>query len=406
MISCFEHLKSSTVLKEIDIYEFVEAVKNPDSKTQKRIEQTRCYYYKCKETYNALKEKLPCFAFNFRFKEKRRNDNIIEPTGLIYLDVDKSTDIDLKNPYVFASWLSISNNGRGILVKVNCLTIDNFKDTYLAIAKELNIDVDIRAAKPTQPTLHSFDKDIYFNEGSVTWICDNSSYLENTPSTPLNIIKKRKGNDVIGENLILRFNNFDEVDFKDKEYLYFKDEKKLMASVVIPKKIKVGSRNPILSPIAYQIRALNPCITFVHLKALIESVNINCCKPPLKDKEVYSIVKSVMSLEDVEPILNCLRRFLFNPVFNLTHKQKMKIVNTKNGQALSEKTIKEIAKFIDNWDVKRQGSISQTKLKVVTGKSIGTIEKYYKLFKSQIKDIKEQYKLLKTGQNTPARLTN
>ncbi|WP_298782379.1 BT4734/BF3469 family protein [uncultured Polaribacter sp.] len=406
MISCFERLKSSTVLKEIDIYEFVEVIKNPDSKTQKRIEQTRSYYHNCKETYDSLKAKLPCFALNFRFKEKRRNDNIIEPTGLIYLDVDKSTDIDLNNPYVFASWLSISNNGRGILVRVENLTIDNFKDTYLAIAKELNIDVDIRAAKPTQPTLHSFDKDIYFNEDAITWICDNNPYLENTPNTSLNIIKKRKGNDVIGENLILRFNNFDEVDFKGKEYLHFKDEKKLMASVIIPRKIKAGSRNSIISAITYQIRALNPCIAFAHLKALIDSININCCKPTLKDEEIYNIAENVINLEDIEPILNSPRRFLFNPVFNLTHKQKMKIVNTKNGQALSEKTIKEIANCIDNWDVKKQGSISQTKLKVVTGKSIGTIEKYYKLFKSQIADIKEQYKLLKLGQNTPAQLIN
>ena len=39
------------------------------------------------------------------------------------------------------SWKSLSNNGRGILVKVNGLTVDNFKSSYLSIAKELNIEL-------------------------------------------------------------------------------------------------------------------------------------------------------------------------------------------------------------------------------------------------------------------------
>lgn len=400
MISCFKHLKSSKVLKEIDIYEFIESVKNPEPKTQKIITEARSYYFNNKEEYSRLKETLPCFTLNFKFKERRRNDNIIEPTGLIYLDVDKEIDLDLTNPYILASWLSVSKNGRGILVKVANLSVDNFKDTYFAISKELNINSDVRAAKPSQPTLHSFDQDIYFNEDSISWISVDDQTLNITPNTYHNIIKKRNGCDATGENLKIRYNNFDDADFKGKKYLYFKDEKELMASAYPPKKIKAGARNSILSAIAHQIRALNPDITLVRLKASIDIINNNCCKPKLKNNEIQNITQHVMNLETIKLNLNTPRRFLFNPAFNLTRKQIMKIVNTKNGQAVSEKSIKEIGECIDCWDVKEQGAISQKKLAVASGKNIKTIEKYYKQFKTQIKDIKEEYNILKNNLET------
>ena len=405
MISCFEHIKAPTVLTEIDIYEFIEVIKSPDIITQKRIEKIRSYHHKDKEKYDSLKAKLLCFALNFRFREKRRNDNIIEPTGLIYLDVDNNTNIDLNNPHIFATWLSISGLGRGILVRVDNLTTDNFKDTYIAISKELNIDTDIRAAKSTQPTIQSYDKDLYFNEDALTWLCDTDTSLQNTPTTLLNTSKKRKGNNAIGENIKLRFDNYNEMDFKGQKYLYFKDEKILKSKVVIPKKINSGSRNSVLSAIAYQIRALNPNVSFNHLKAVIESINIHCCIPTLKDKEIHSISKKTMEIEDIEPLLNSPRRFLFNPKFNLSRKQKMQIVNTKNGQAKSEQTIKEIGNCINNWDIKTQGNISQKNLKKASGKNINTIEKYYKLFKTEIAEIKQRFKEYKSGRLTPAQLT-
>lgn len=117
----------------------------------------------------------------------------------------------------------------------------------------------------------------------------------------------------------------------------------------------------------------------------------------MRAQEVSSIVQSVMEREVTDLILNSPRRFLFNPSANLTRKQKMKIVNRENGKVRTEKTKEEIAKCIDEWDVTTQGSISQNKLKYATGKSIGTIEKYYKFFKSEIADIKERYNQLKTG---------
>ncbi|MGC6438268.1 MAG: BT4734/BF3469 family protein [Flavobacteriaceae bacterium] len=400
MISCFNHIKDPIPIDEIDVYEFMERIKSPNKPTLDLIEQARFYHSQNKEEYDKLKEQLPCFTLNFSFSDRKLNKNIKAPTGLIYLDVDGSTDIDLTNDYIFASWLSLSNTGIGVLVKVENLTLDNFKYTYLAIAEQLNINADAGAIKATQYNVHSYDKNLYFNEDSFTWICDttNDTQTNFTHKTPiLNRRKKREDKDVLGVNYQIRYNNYDEVDFDGAKYLCFREVKKLMASVFVPKVIKRSKRNSILSAIANQTRALNIDIPYNSLKFFIESVNMYNCVPSLKDDEVNAIVRKAMSKKELTLSLNSPRRFLFNPAFNLSHKEKMEIVNPINGEIRSEKTINKIRTFFLNWDVAELGKLTQKALIKVSGLSRGTIEKYYKLFEEERILINQQYKKLKTS---------
>ncbi|MCH3884402.1 BT4734/BF3469 family protein [Tenacibaculum aquimarinum] len=296
MISCYQNTHSPNVLEEIDIYEYLERIKSPSESILSSILKTRGYYNKDKDQYDYLKSKLPCFTLNFSFKNRKCNENIKVPTGFIYLDLDGSTSFDYYNQYVFASWLSPSKNGRGILVKVEGLNLNNFKYTYIVIAQHLNINVDIRAAKATQYTVHSYDENIYFNENSITWLINNTSETKSSFTPTRSILKeKRKDRDIMGVNPTLRYNNYDNIDYKGKKYLYFKNEKKLMATVIIPRIIKKGSRNSILSAIAYQMRALNIHISFAFLLSYIKSVNLYHCKPVLYDNEITTIVKNIMS---------------------------------------------------------------------------------------------------------------
>ncbi|WP_405608369.1 hypothetical protein [Polaribacter sp. Asnod1-A03] len=389
MISFFKNVKSPKIIGEIDVYEFIESIKKPKKDVFKLILEARKCYKNNKYRYDYIKTILPCFTLNFNFRHKKSNENIKSPTGLIYLDLDDEKEIDLNNRYIFASWLSLSNNGRGILVKVENLNLENFKETYVAIAKELNLRLDMHAGKATQYNVHSFDEYLYLNEDSLTWIVDNSVIENSTPISPLKR-KKKKDNSVLGGKQKIRFNNFDEFDFNGRKYVFFKEEKKLMASIVVPKNIVAGRRNSIVYAIAYQLKGLNPQISYSYLKKYIDSINIYHCKPTLKNDEITTIVKNVISAKSVKLTLNSPRRFLFNPEAKLTFKQKMKIVNPLTGKVRTDKTISEIKEHIIFWDVIKNGKVTQRALTRVTGKNKKTIEKYYKLFKNEIKIINNE----------------
>lgn len=395
MISCFNHIRDPFPIEEIDVYEFIERIKSPDKETFELIEKARKYRNVDIDKYVKLKEKLPCFTLNFSFNGRKNNNNIKLPTGLIYLDVDNNTDIDFTNPYLFATWLSPSNTGRGILVKVENLNLNNFKYTYLAIANKLNVDADIGAAKATQFTIHSYDKNIYFNENAMTWVLDTTeeSKTNFTPNTHISN-KKNEGYSEMMVNHSIRYNNYNDFNFKGEKYIYFKDEKKLMASVFVPKIIKRGKRNSILSSIAYQVRALNLWVPYGFLKNYMLTINLYNCHPKLYESEVKSIVDRIMRMKELSPVLNSQRRFLFNPEFDLSFKEKMKIVNSENGKAKVEKTIEGLKDCIKQWDVTKFGKVTIDSLIKVSGRSKGTVEKYYKLLRAEKDMINEKYKKL------------
>ncbi|WP_282073194.1 BT4734/BF3469 family protein [Polaribacter atrinae] len=392
MISCFNNIKNPFVVKEVDIYEFIEQVKEPNQSVLDLIIKARKHYTKKTDLYKSIKEKLPCFTLNFSFNTKKTNDNIKAPTGLIYLDIDNETNIDLTNKLIFVSWKSLSNNGRGVLVKVDNLTKDNFKSTYLSIAKELNIEADKNANKPTQYCIHSYDEDIYSNDDSITWKCIKEENKK--PPTKSILRKKRKDSSQVGVFTKLRFNNIDDYDFKGNDYLYFENEKEEIAVVFIPNSISKGGRNNIISSIANQIKALNSNISFDDFKRLVQGVNFKHCKPPLSENEVSYIISKIFDSKDNKLLFNEEKRFLFNPKGNLSHKEKMKIINPIMGKRQSNKTIEEIRGILNNWNILKDGKVTQKSLQKVSKKNVKTIEKYYYLFKDFRDEINKRLKLL------------
>ena len=392
MISCFAHIKSPLVAKEVDIYEFIEQVKEPNQSVLDLIIKARTSYGKDKDLYNKIKEQLPCFTLNFSFNTRKANANIKAPTGFIYLDVDNKTDIDLANELIFVSWKSLSNNGRGVLVKVDNLTKENFQNTYLTIAEELNIEADKNANKPTQYCIHSYDKGIYLNNDSITWKCINEE-IKKTPTESISI-KERKDSSEMGVFPKLRFNNIDDYDFNGKDYLYFENDKEEIAEVFIPIKIDKGNRNNILPAIANQIKALNPFAYFDDYNRLLISINLKHCKPSLKDNEISALIYKNFNNKESIFILNKSKRFLFNPNSNLSKKEKTHITAPIMGQRKSSKTLEEIRDVLKKWDIKKQGKVTIKSLITETGKCKNTIEKYYKNFKDLRTEINNNFMLL------------
>ena len=85
---------SSNVLGSISIQDFMSRIRNGDY-NKHLIEEARDIYFKDAQRYTVIKQNLlPCYTHNFTFNGKRRDKNILGPTGFIYLDIDGDTDLD------------------------------------------------------------------------------------------------------------------------------------------------------------------------------------------------------------------------------------------------------------------------------------------------------------------------
>tara|TARA_R110002096_G_scaffold44354_8_gene119256 strand:- start:1892 stop:3100 length:1209 start_codon:yes stop_codon:yes gene_type:complete len=378
LISCYEKLKTPIVIDEIDIYTYLDFIKNPDPEVKSLIEKARYYYSKGGTSeYDKIKFLLPCHTLNFSFQATKSNDTIKKPTGFIYLDMDDCTEIDFTNPLIFASWLSLSRTGRGVLVKVSGLNRNNFKSTYEAIANELNVKVDNYANKPTQFCVHSYDEGVYINNDSITY---QAIEVNINPPHSVSIKRKRKGATELGCSTNLVYDNIEDYDFKGKQFIFFEEQKEIMSKAFLPPTILPKSRNSKLSAYAFQMKALNPYLTFERLFKLVLKANYSRCCKPLEEKEIKNIVEKVMGQEEITPLLNYPRRILFSEDCKMTANEKRAITNKLNGKRRTQNTMKKIENCLINWDKEKQGNVTQKKLAEATGLSIKTIERHYKDF--------------------------
>ncbi|MHA3786851.1 BT4734/BF3469 family protein [Flavobacterium hauense] len=333
------------------------------------------------EQYRIIKtENLPTIRFNFMFAGYANNTNITEPTGLLYLDVD---DVDTipDSEYIFAKWKSLSGTGYGILVKVKNLNLLNFKQTYLQVADEIGISVDIHAAKATQQTILSYDPDMYFNECSKEFNC-----LEAKVS---NHLKKEKECidtcDTFSNSSDIRYNNIDSYFIDDTPYIVFK-EKEFICNPYIPQKIFQGARNATLYQILSQFALLNLNKGSGFLRSLGQLINRNMF-PKLSNEEINNTVNSVINgrrSNTLKMHYNEERRILFNPSMKLTRKEKMDIVNRELGQIQRSKTRQKIYKALEAWNFIIDGEITQKSIAEKTGMSLSTIKRYWSEFRSYI----------------------
>ena len=387
MINYFENIFSPIVGGEIDVYDFLDRMSNPDSITKDSILEARSLKKNGDEDgYQKIKKSLACYTLNFSFDGKKSNDTIKKPTGFIYLDVDNVPNIDLSNPYIFAAWSSISGRGLGVLVKIDGLTLENFKLNYKAIGEALNITVDYNAAKPTQYTIQSYDENLYINNDSTTWVANN-------PVTPTSLAYKKKKARYVNErgaNETINYDNLHELDFNGQDYLIFADEKYMAAKAFSPRKILAGKRNQTLFTFGAQFKALNPNISPSYLSKKIHGMN-SYCEPPLPKKEVNQIISNIIELDNLEPFLNYPRRVIFNPEALLTKAEKDKVRGRVIGDIKLEKTCYELALAVLCWDYCDNNRVTQRKLAAITKKNIKTIERHYRNAKNLALEMERGY---------------
>jgi hypothetical protein len=396
-ITKYRNAQSSIIQDTLMIEEVFEIIEKGDSKLN-HIKHARSFEKGSTDYDEVRKFLIPTFRFNFLFKDKAANNNITKPTGLIYIDADLIDTIP-QSDFIFAKWKSLSLTGYCILVKVQNLSFDNFKDYYNKISSILNINSDAGARKATQQTIQSYDPDIYINYNSKIY---KHPKIEKVSSP----IKQKKGGECLTRddtllstprNVKFRYDNIDDY-FIDNDYQYivFSGDKEKICDPYIPKRVEKGNRNQYLFIYLSQILALNPNMNKPYLIAMADNINLNVMKPKLVDNEILKIVNSLFKMKgsnELKIYLNKERRIIFNPKLRMSFQDKMKIVNKELGSIASEKTTQKIYECIEMWDFQFEGKITQRKVADLTELHLSTIKRYWHNFKSYVKDLNYGYKL-------------
>jgi hypothetical protein len=391
-INHFKNCKSPAIIDKITVEDVLHKIKYGDENLI-NIKKARDYG-KGHPEYDEIKmKKLPTFRFNFLYEDYATDKNFISPTGLIYIDVDDNIEIP-QSDYIYAKWRSLSNTGYGILVKVDNLTLDNFKDVYVSLGIILGVKVDDGARKAIQQNVLSYDPSLYFNTGSRVYECKDSRKA--SPST----IKKKEEcivlNEAFTNSAIIkeRIDNSYEYftgENSDKEYLYFEEKIMICAPFMPWHGIEKGNRNNFLFRLLSQFALLNPQLGKNYLISKSNYFNKKM-NPNLSRNEIYSIVRSVLEKREegsLEIHKNKERLILFNPNLGLSKSEKCKITGTIVGGKRTKETQTAIYEILENWNFEELGQISQKMVISISKFSRSRVQRHWHVFKEHVKELNE-----------------
>ena len=409
MFVVVENFKKRKVIDSLSLEAFVEGTRNGSFND---VSLARTLDRKSEE-YNLLKESAKSVAFNFSYKNGYVNGtNATQSSGYLFLDTDNQESLDLsKFPFVVSYWKSFSGKGYGILVAVSGVDKTNLKYAAEQISSVLGINYDKNAVSPDRFCVLSYDPSIYFNPSHATYTYTHVHTHTHVHTRTRNVmhntvqsitLKKKLSilrlNETIQNrkySVPLRFSTVAEVsesiDFNGRAFKTFKDEKKQVARVVIPNKIKIGSRNTIISTIGIQFKALNPEVNLVDIYQFLTKVNLEKCEEPLDCNDIYSIAASI-SKSNPEINMNETKTVVFDPRAGLTARQRQSIGAKEGNRLRGRRTYQKIEDCIYNWDVVTYGNITAEKVRDLTGASLATVKRYYPDFKNYVKSVNSAWK--------------
>lgn len=410
MINKIAHCTNRTITTSFqDIKEVIKFIRNPPPDHIELVQYARSLE-RGSEEYKTIKiGKLPAVTINFNFSNNYiTGKNLTESTGYLYIDVDGMTeqDLEINTTYVCAYWRSLSNTGLTLVVKVEGLTPDNFKIATQEIAKLLDLPFDKRAISIDRLTVLSYDPNAYYNDNvdvfpiaemiPVELVQDSSA----EKSTQYNTIKQTTliGYDYTGYKL--RFNNLDEllqhynIVFDENGLYDFGRDNKLEYSLIyVPfRKIIEGERENILKSIAYQLIALNKKADKDLILKYLYAINYGKMCPPLENSEIETTVAKIyQNLDEVKPIPNAERRFIYDKSKNFTPTEKRRLNIKKVHQDRTNKTQSELLEVMKNWNFDLHGKMTIKKLAKVAIKDPKTVQTYYTKLKAEVlQDLDEE----------------
>ncbi|TWP29247.1 hypothetical protein ETU08_08155 [Apibacter muscae] len=423
MFQIIPAITNRRIIKKIpDLKALVDYVKSTEREEYPLIEQARESGKGSKEYDQIKKHQLPCVAINFNYTNNYiKGDNIDNPTGYLYIDIDNYETININKTYVCACWKSLSNNGYHIIVKVKGLTKDNYKEATKIIAESLDCPYDSAAISIDRITVLPYDPEAYYNNNTEVF---DISYLNTTVAQEkvkeeksIESIEKKfhstnkeeslsLGYNYNGKNIInhkIRYDNLEEKKSTisivyDEEGVCDLGENKLSyIQVFIPVKGKIpkGNRNSILSAITQTLIALNKNSPRNIIEKKIFTINEQKMQEPLPAQEVKQIIdKAYKNKDKLKLSPNNSKRFFFDESLHLTKEQKLSLVGIRMGRCRKEATREMILKVLEKWDEKEFGKITLIKMEPLVGKKKSCISNHLKEMGIDLKNPETYFKAI------------
>jgi hypothetical protein len=387
MINMYNSIRHPKVSETISVIKWLSDIKS--SQYQNKIELAR----NGSLGYNDVKSSLPCVTYNFLFNDYKKDQNILNNTGLLYFDIDKSDFdknlLDLKK--VFAVYKSFGGKGYAIIVKVVNLSLVNFKATYLNIGMQLGINewIDPQASKASQFSVLSSDPDIFINT--------NSTVFEATEVAPPSIVirerEKKRAYTLDRGAIGLKFNDLDKY-LIEGDYLVNWEGFDTMSCFIPMKRIKT-KRNNFLLAYCNNFVLLNPNVYRDVLFKILSNVNQYACLEPANDAQLNRIINSVLNYKKagrLTPIKsNKPRKIIFNKNSNLSRLKKLEICRSEIAMKKVDDTRKKFKLILDQWSFDDYSLITQRRVYLNHSISKKTVEKYWPEFNELIKELNYKY---------------
>lgn len=387
-INTYKNVKSPYVNNTVWYTDILEEIRT-GKRYGELISKAR-YYGKVSLIFDEIKTtQLPTYTVNATFNGRRRTDSILGYTGFLYLDIDGTTKINLENPYIYATYKSISGTGRGVIVRVRGLNINNLKTTYRSIGELLDINPDYSCADITRQVVISYDPEIVINLNSKVYnVCESEEDKERY-NKPLPTIKKGISSDLMYHTATkdIRWDNLDEYEIDD--YYRIFDEKIQTIEIYVPRVIKVGRRYYTISILINNIVYLNPRLTNERVYGFLMMLNSRC-QEPLSKSELYKIQKNILLKRDIgelEPIYNRTRRVIFSEDCPMSIRRK--ITGIASGLVRSENSLQKIQIALDDWDLFK-GKVTNVELAKAANVHLNTVKKYLR----EVIELKEQKEII------------
>lgn len=378
-INAYVSISKPSVQSTITITEWLSQIK--ESKFSGLIESARTGLI----DKDVLKQTLPCVTYNFTYNGYKKDENIIASTGYIYIDIDSSeftiNSLDLTKIYSY--YHSVGGNGYSVIVRVKGVTINNFKDTYLSICKDLCISeyIDNNAIKHSQFNVLSFDPNIYINPDSFIY---NSINIIKTYPIPLKESKKEEHIGGTGYKIEkgIRYNNIEDFNIEGEYIENWKEGFQFVNCYLPTRKLNDKRKRIILSYLTNLIW-LNPNIEYYHALNILENINNRICATPLSKDFLVATLKTVLTQKNegkLTPHVK-VRRILFNPNSELNVEDKLNTTSLLLREKFAKESCNRINDVIEDWDYQTLGKISITKIALNRNINKKTVAKYYHLFK-------------------------
>jgi len=414
-VNTYECITKPKVLNTIDVNDWFSQIQNPPTELRKLIELARSYN-RDSEAYKQIKNSLPTTTYNFTYNKTKKDVAAVDSTGLLFIETDDSSfDIkSLNTELVFAYYKSLSTIGYHIVVKVENLTINNFKEFYHQVLVELNMIkyCDKNCIKKSQYSIISYDKDIFINHNSKIFSFNTlNNDIINFNKTTLNLIKGFKEEYIVKKESIfdgkfkIIFSNIDEIrstiDWsKLNDVASDFDNGWEFIECISPslKKCSIGMRNSSLLAFTNNLFVLNSNVPYGILIKIIHIVN-GGFSIPLTYNEVETIGQSVLKYvrnKTIKPIYRKKnRKIIFSKDCNLDKDGKLAICRELLVENKIKNTNEKLNTIINDWNIITDGKLIQSKICKMYGMSSKTLVKYWGQYETKINEINENFKQYK-----------